>query len=221
MEKTETSMSDGTRKGESLTERAFWLMAAKTLAFVFAFALPLLLTRRLSQADYGLFKQVFVVVATAVAILPLGFGMSADHFLLRETDPRRRGRVVFNILLFSLAVGGAACLALVLRPALSTNIFGDRELEERYAPAVGCIILLWLISGFLEMVAVANHEMRAATLFIVGSQLSRTSLMFGAALAFGTGGARLRGARTGAPAGGADVVVPALALRAVLARLRR
>ena len=177
--------SEATQKGQSLTERAFWLMAAKTLAFLFAFALPLLLTRRLSQADYGLFKQVFVVVSTAVAILPLGFAMSAYYFLPRETDPARRRRVVFNILLFSLAAGGAACLAFVLRPSLLTNIFGDVVLEQ-YAPAVGCIILLWLVSAFLETVAVANQEMRAATLFIVSSQLTRTSLMFGAALAFGT-----------------------------------
>lgn len=178
-------MSTTTRKVESLTERAFWLMLAKTLAFVFAFALPVLLTRRLSQSEYGLFKQVFVVVGTATAILPLGFAMSAYYFLPRETDPARRARVVFNILLFSLVAGGAACLTLVLWPGLLTTVSGDAELE-RYAPAVGGVILLWLVSAFLETVAVANQETRAATLFIVGSQLARTSLMFGAGLAFGT-----------------------------------
>jgi len=181
-------MSEATRKGETLTERAFWLMLAKTLAFALAFALPVLLTRRLSQTEYGLFKQVFLVVGTATAILPLGFGMSAYYFLPRETDPARRAGVVFNVLLFSAALGGAACLALALSPGILTAVFGDAALEP-YAPAVGLVILLWLVSSFLETVAVANQEVRAATLFIIGSQLARTSLMFGAALAFGTVGA--------------------------------
>jgi O-antigen/teichoic acid export membrane protein len=180
-------MSEAAQKVQSLTARAFWLMAAKTLAFVFAFALPVLLTRRLSQDEYGLFKQVFLVVSTATAVLPLGFGMSAYYFLPRETDPERRARVVFNVLLFSLAAGGAACLALVLWPGLLARVFGDPALVP-FAPVVGLVILLWLVSSFLEIVTVANQEVRAATLFIVGAQLARTSLMFGAALVFGTVG---------------------------------
>jgi O-antigen/teichoic acid export membrane protein len=176
-------MSDAANKGGSLTVRTFWLMSAKTLAFVFAFALPVLLTRRLSQSEYGLFKQVFLVVTTAVAVLPLGFGMSAYYYLPREQDAARRGQLVFNILLFSALAGGLACLALVLRPEILAAVFRDPALV-RYAPLVGVVILLWLFSSFLEVIAVANQEMKLATLFIVGAQLTKTLLMLAAAILF-------------------------------------
>ena len=83
-------MGDPQRQRSSLTVQAFWLLIAKTLAFMFAFALPVLLTRSLSQNEYGLFKQVFLLITTATALLPLGFGLSAYYYLPRETDTKRR-----------------------------------------------------------------------------------------------------------------------------------
>ena len=67
-----------------LGAQAVWLLAAKTVGFAFAVALPLVLVRRMSQAEFGLYKQIFLVVATSMMILPLGFGMGAFHFLPRE-----------------------------------------------------------------------------------------------------------------------------------------
>ncbi len=177
------STPQNVEKASSLTARTMWLMSAKTVAFACAFALPVLLTRRLSQTEYGYFKQVFLVVNSAVVILPLGFGMSAYYFLPREHEDKRRGQVVFNILLFSLMVGAAACLMLVLRPTLLSQIFQDPALVS-YAPLIGVVILLWLFSSFIEIVTVANSEMKLATLFIVSAQLTKTLLMLAAALVF-------------------------------------
>lgn len=156
---------------------------AKTLGFMFAFALPILLTRSLSQNEYGLFKQVFLIASTAVSLLPLGFGMSAYYYLPRESDPARRGQVIFNILLFNLLMGGAACLALIVWPEIMDRIFRDPGITS-YAPLVGFVIVFWLFSAYLETVAVANQELRLATIFIVVGQLSRTVLLFGAAIIF-------------------------------------
>src|SRR5829696_4016354 len=155
----------------SLTVQAFWLLLAKTLAFMFAFALPVLLTRTLSQNEYGLFKQVFLIITTATALLPLGFGMSAYYYLPRENDATRRGQVILNILLFNLIMGAAACLVLLFWPGVIARIFSDPAMAA-YASLVGVIILLWLFSTFLETVAVANQELRLATIFIVSGQLT-------------------------------------------------
>src|ERR1051326_1366636 len=118
-------MDQQQKQRSSLTVQAFWLLVAKTLAFVFAFALPVLLTRTLSQSEYGLFKQVFLIVTTATALLPLGFGMSAFYYLPREKNEKRRGQVILNILLFNLLIGAAACLLLVFWPGLIAKIFRD------------------------------------------------------------------------------------------------
>src|SRR6185295_12094061 len=90
----------------SLTAQAFWLLVAKTIGFGLTIVLPLVLVRTLSQADFGVYKQAFLVVGSAVTILPLGFGMSAFYFLPREHGNHRA--VVLHIFLVHLAVGALA-----------------------------------------------------------------------------------------------------------------
>lgn len=167
--------------GSSFTVRAGWLFFAKCFAFGLSFILPLLLVRRLSQHEFGLYKQVFLIVGTAIYILPLGFGMSAFYFLPRERE--RRNQVVLNILLFYILMGGGACVALFLRPTLLSAIFNNGEIAG-YAPRLGLVILFWVVSSFLEIAALANQESRLATFFIIVSQLSKTALMLGAAISF-------------------------------------
>src|SRR5579859_3842535 len=101
---------------ESLTWRVSWLTFAKTAGFAFSIALPLLLVRRMDREQYGLYKQAFLIVTTAMMMLPLGVPMSAFYFLPRE--PTRRRETVLNIMLFHVAVGGLACGALVLYPSI-------------------------------------------------------------------------------------------------------
>ena len=173
------------KQPSSLTTQAFWLLIAKTLAFIFAFALPVLLTRSLSQNEYGLFKQVFLIITTATSLLPLGFGLSAYYYLPRENDTTRRGQIILNILLFHLIMGVAACLLLVFWPGLVAKIFNDPTIPT-YAPLVGVVILLWLFSAFIETAAIANQELRLATIFIVFGQLTRTVLLLAAAIVFDT-----------------------------------
>jgi glycosyltransferase involved in cell wall biosynthesis/O-antigen/teichoic acid export membrane protein/2-polyprenyl-3-methyl-5-hydroxy-6-metoxy-1,4-benzoquinol methylase len=169
------------RNGQSLTMRAGIYMMAKTAAFALGLALPLMLVRRLSQHDFGLYKQVFLIVGTALSILPLGVGMSAYYFLPRERE--RQGQIVFNIMLFYLFMSGAACLVFVLRPQLLGDFFHSQELAE-YGPLIGVVILLWVVSSFLEIIAVARQEFKLASFFVIGSQLSKTLLLLASAILF-------------------------------------
>jgi O-antigen/teichoic acid export membrane protein/GT2 family glycosyltransferase len=167
----------------SLTMRAALYMIAKTVAFMFSFVLPLLLVRRLSQHEFGLYKQVFLVVGTALSILPLGVGMSAYYFLPRERE--RQGQIIFNILLFYFFMGGSICLLFALRPQIVAVIFNSTDLIQ-YAPLIGVAILLGVVSSFLEIAAVAHHEVRLATFVVVGSQFTKTALLLAATLMFET-----------------------------------
>jgi O-antigen/teichoic acid export membrane protein len=159
------------------------LAIARTVAFTFTVALPLLLVRRLSQYEFGIYKQVFLVINTAVTTLPLGFGMSAYYFLPRERE--RAGQVVLNVILFSAAIGGIACLLLCFYPTLLVFLFKDPTLRH-YAPQIGVVVVLWLVGGFLEVLPVARGEARTAMIFIVCLQITRTMLIFAAAVFLGT-----------------------------------
>ncbi|MGB6944466.1 MAG: oligosaccharide flippase family protein, partial [Bryobacteraceae bacterium] len=146
-------------------------------------ALPLLLVRRMDREQYGLYKQAFLVVSTAMTMLPLGMGMSAFYFLPREK--MRRRETVLNIVLFDVVIGALACATLVLHPSLLTAIFGDPRLA-RYAAWMGAAILFWIAGAFLDKVPVANGEIRQASAFIIGIQASRALIFVGAVVFFGT-----------------------------------
>jgi O-antigen/teichoic acid export membrane protein len=154
-------------------------MIAKTLAFGFSLALPLLLARRLSRDQYGLYQQVFQVVATAIVLLPFGFGMSAYYFLPRE--PEKRCQVIFNIVAFNLLIGLTVCTVFVVAPQSLAHLLGNDQLTP-LAPMVGLVVLFWLLAGFLETVTVANEERGLTPLFIICAQLTKTGLLFGFAL---------------------------------------
>ncbi len=156
-------------------------MSAKTAAFILSFMLPLLLVRRLNPHEFGLYKQVFLVVGTAVTMLPIGFGMSAYYFLPREPD--RQGAIIFNIVVFYLTIGSLVGFLLVFRPSLLAVILNSPELVS-FGALVGMVILLWVISPLLEIIAVANQESRVASLFIIASQFSRVALLMAAAIFF-------------------------------------
>ena len=166
-------------------------MSAKTVGFVLSFLLPLIIYRRLTQSEAGIYKQVFLVITNASSILPLGISMSAFYFLSRET--MRRPFYIANILLFNFVIGGLACLMLFLYPQFLGNLFQDAEMT-RLAPHIGVVIWLWIFSAFLEVVAIANQEPRIATAFIIFSQLTKMLLMVSAVLIFGTVDALLNAA---------------------------
>ena len=176
-------MEEKAVKSPSLKEQGAWLLFAKTVGFGFSFLLPLLIVRFLSKEQVGVYQQVFLVIVNANTILTLGFGMSAYYFLARETA--RRPSVIFNTLLFNFIVGGTACLTLYLYPQLIGNIFHSPEIT-RLAPKIGVVIWLWIFSTFLETVAVANREPRAATAFIILAQMTKTALMISAVMIFTT-----------------------------------
>ena len=167
----------------SLTRQASWLIFAKVVGFALSFAVPLLLVRALTRHDFGLYKQAFLIVSTAMTVLPLGFGMTAYYFLPRE--PERRGAVVAHVLLVYSVVGLLGAGALSLWPDLVGRAFGSEELAN-YSRLLGAVVFTWTLGSFLEIIPVARGDVRASTIFIVASQASKALFFVAAALSLGT-----------------------------------
>ena len=176
-------MSESKKTNPSLKSQSAWLLAAKVAGFGFAFVLPLIVVRVLSQEEFGVYRLSFLVVMNAVSILPLGFAMSAYYYLARSEE--RRAAAVLNIILVHCGVGFAAFLVLFFFPGVLGAVFGSSEMT-RLAPLIGVAVWLWLFSVFLEHVAVANQESRLATVFIIFAQFSKTALMVAFVLWYGT-----------------------------------
>lgn len=167
----------------SLGAQAVWLLGAKTIGFAMTVALPLVLVRGMSQEEFGLYKQVFFIVSTAVYILPLGFGMSAFYFLPRERS--RQGSIVVNILIFHAVMGLGVAAVMLARPDAIAWVFNSPALAG-HSRSIAGVIVLWTVASFLEIIPVALQDVRASTVFIVMSQFSKTLLLLVAALAVGT-----------------------------------
>ena len=176
-------MSSSESQHSSLTERTIWLIAAKTAAFAFTIAIPLLLVRRMPQHEFGLYKQIFLVINSAVTMLPLGFGMTAFYFLPREEE--HRNQTVFNIVLFTTAVAVLFGAVVSLVPSLLIVLFKEPGVVS-FAPWIGVIISLWVVGSFLEIVTVANQDIRIATIVIVVNQIVRATFFVTAAIVAGT-----------------------------------
>ncbi|MEJ7699123.1 MAG: oligosaccharide flippase family protein [Pyrinomonadaceae bacterium] len=176
-------MDETTRKKDSLTSQGAWIMFAKVIGFALSFLLPLLTVRFLDQENVGLYRQSFLVVSNVVAILPLGISMSAYYFLSREIE--NRASTIFNILLFNFTAGALAFFGLYFYPQILGKIFNSEEMTQ-FAPLIGLIIWLFIFSTFLEVVTLANREARIATVFIILEQFTKTVLMGGAVIMFGT-----------------------------------
>ena len=158
-------------------------MLAKTIAFAFSLAMPMLLVRRLDKAQFGVYKQLFLLIGSAVSILPLGFAMSAYYFLPRE--PERQRETVLNILIYNMAIGSLACVAFMGWPQLLDLIFAQPGLTG-YGPLVGVVILLWIVSQALEIIPIAHGEMKLASGMIMCVQLTRTAIYLTAVIVFGS-----------------------------------
>ena len=156
---------------------------AKTVGFIFSVMLPLLVARRMDPEQVGVYKQVFLVVGTAMNLLPLAFHMSAYYFFPREHDRQRE--TVLNILLVLTLVGSLACCSLFFYPQILTALFYKPELLQ-YSRLIGITILLWIVGAFLESVPIANDEIRLATVFIISTQATRAIVFVTAAAVYGT-----------------------------------
>lgn len=165
----------------SLKAQGAWLIFARTVSFGLSFLLPLLVVRFFSMNDVGLFRQSFLIVTNAVAIIPCGMSMSAYYYLAR--DPERRSSSILNILVFNFLVGAAVFAALAMFPQSLGYIFRSDEIVG-LAPVIGLVIWIWIFSAFLETVAVANQESKIATALIISSQFTKTLFMVAAAIIF-------------------------------------
>src|SRR5947207_1724859 len=91
-----------------LTKRAAFLAVARILAFSLTIPLPLVLVRTLSQSDFGLYKQIFQIMMTVLALTGLGVNMSVLYFLPRNPD--KKPQIALNVLAFYAVIGSLVAL---------------------------------------------------------------------------------------------------------------
>jgi O-antigen/teichoic acid export membrane protein len=99
----------GDGAGSSLLRQATPLIAARLFTALLTLSIPLVLARVLPLAEYGTYKQLFLVALTLSLVLPLGVSQSLYYFVPRSAAPR----LWFGQTLVFLAAAGALAASLL------------------------------------------------------------------------------------------------------------
>lgn len=141
-------------------------------ATVLGFALPLILTRLLPQAEFGTYKQVWLVVTTGYFMLQLGLSQSLYYFIPRKDG---RAREWLTQAALSLAVMGALCAVGLYQARFAiARQFANPELASFGLP-MALIAGLMIAASPLEITLTAEGKVRAAAAIIFLSDAFRVA----------------------------------------------
>src|SRR5262245_31324435 len=151
-------MSTETKKSQpGFAERVAWLTGANIVAFALAFFVPVVVVRNLDPTQFGLYKQLFQILATLIGLLYLQVASSAFYFMEREQE--RRLQVAMNIVLFYLMAGLLVVMLCLVYPSWVAVIFHNSEIVN-HIPLLGFAILTWLLSGNLDVIPLSQNDVR-------------------------------------------------------------
>lgn len=167
------------RQEESLAVQSIILTAARTAGFAITFAIPIVLVRVFDQEQFGVYKQLFLIAATAIPVLNLGMYASVFYFVPRDEGEGHR-YIVQAIGLLSLT-GGLAGLGLALAPGEVSRLLNIAAVEE-YLPLVGLFVFLSTPSELVIPVPTVDRRPVIAAYTIAASDLLRACGVIGAAV---------------------------------------
>jgi O-antigen/teichoic acid export membrane protein len=166
---------------QSVFKPALFLMLGRTIAFAATFFIPMVLTRIFDQAQFGTYKQLFLIWGTVFSIGQLGMAQSLYYFLPRS--PHRGGAYAANCLLFMIGAG-SCCLAALVFAAPRVSHWLSNDSLAPYLPWIGMYILLTMFSVALEIVLISRGGYRWASTTYAVSDIIRAAAFILPALLF-------------------------------------
>jgi O-antigen/teichoic acid export membrane protein len=177
--------------GASLLGPALLLTGGRALAFAAAFLVPVVLARVLSQAEFGAYKQIFLLFSTLYYSAQLGAATSLFYFVPRT--PGAAARYTGNSVAVLGLAGATAAAALVAGRDAVAWMFGGPQLGP-FLFELGAYLLLTLIAAPLEIVLISRGRIRGATWAYALSDVARAAFIVVPALVWGGIGPVMTGA---------------------------
>ena len=87
---------------DAISKPAFLLVVGRTIGFAASFIIPVLLVRTFNQAEFGTYKQLFLIYGTLYGLAQFGMAESLYYFVPRK--PQEAGPYIANTLI-TLAAG--------------------------------------------------------------------------------------------------------------------
>ena len=159
---------------DSISKPAFLLVVGRTIGFAASFIIPVLLVRTFNQAEFGTYKQLFLIYGTLYGLAQFGMAESLYYFVPRK--PQEAGPYVANTLL-TLAFAGFACLGLLWVAEDRIVAWLSNPQLADHVVLLGAFLMLMLISAAFEIVMVARKQHLTAAWTYGASDVARTILL--------------------------------------------
>jgi O-antigen/teichoic acid export membrane protein len=153
---------------------AFLLVAGRTIGFAASFAIPVFLVRTFNQAEFGTYKQLFLIYGTLYGLAQLGMAESLYYFVPRK--PEQAGPYIANTLI-TLALAGVASLGLLMFWEDNIGAWLSNPQLADHVVLLGVFLVLMLISAPFEIVMVARKQYVNAAWTYGASDVARTTLL--------------------------------------------
>jgi O-antigen/teichoic acid export membrane protein len=175
---------------DGISRHVLVLVAGRTLGFVAAFAIPVVLARAFDRAAFGTYKQLFLVYATLYGLAQIGAAESLYYFVPRK--PEEAGRRVGNAVVLLLLMGVVCAVGLwQARFAIAGWLSNDALIPT--LPWLGAYLALMLVASAFEIVMVSRKEHTVGACTYAATDFARTALFLAPALVFRSLGAVLAG----------------------------
>ena len=171
----------GPMASDSVFKPALLLMSGRTLAFAATFFIPLVLARTFNQAEFGTYKQLFLIWGTVYSVGQLGMVSSLYYFLPK--DPGRAGGYAANSVLF-VGVAGLICCGVLAAVPWKVGQWLSNGSLPAYLPWIGAYILLMMLSMALEIVLISRGRYSWAASSYAISDIVRAGVFIVPALLF-------------------------------------
>jgi O-antigen/teichoic acid export membrane protein len=153
---------------------ALLLTSGRAAAFGAAFFVPVILVRLFTVAEFGTYKQLFLVYSLLFYVAQLGIATSLFYFVPRT--PEKSGRLTANAVLVLVGAGVVAGLVLVaVRDQLGWLL--NNPALPRYLGALALYLLFTLVAVPLEVLMTCRGRYRTASWSYALTDLARSALL--------------------------------------------
>jgi O-antigen/teichoic acid export membrane protein len=140
------------------------------VAFVTTFFIPVILVRIFDQAEFGTYKQIFLIYATLYLIAQ--FGMAESLYFFLPMEPTKGGRYVANSVI-ALMLVGLGCVVLLHYKAAAIAAWLANDALAPYIPYIGVYMLLMIMSAVLEIIMTSRKRFFLTAATFAVSEIGR------------------------------------------------
>jgi O-antigen/teichoic acid export membrane protein len=154
---------------DSTFKPALVIAAGRAIALAVTFFIPIVFARVLSPAQFGTYKEIFLIHATVYSI---GLGLAEGLFYFLPKEPEGAGKYVANVLVLLSGIGILGFAGLTIARQDIARWFNNPDFNT-FAPLIGCYLMLTLASAPLEVVMIARGRNGSAAAAYAVSDLVR------------------------------------------------